>query len=147
MLILMGVWMLVGLTGGLIENPLMAGVSMPIRMALGGLMSAASGPAVVWIFLRTRSAVIPALAQTSFQTMLAAATVMLSDINPTLGLPTGAIAILIALVTGVALWVWKDPGGESLAIAAVANDGTPLTAQQVGAMDAPVQVPPPPPQA
>jgi hypothetical protein len=46
---------------------------------------------------------------------------------PQIGLAFSAGLLLL----GIALWVWKDPGGQDLAVAAVAQDGTPLTPEML----------------
>lgn len=134
MLMLALVWLVIGAAGGLIKNPMAEELSMPVRMLLNGAMTAAVAPVVVWLFLRTGSAVIPALAQASYQGLLSACTAVFSDVNMLLGVPMGVVAILSVLMTGIALWIWKDPGGEQLEVAAVASDGTPLTRRQVEAL-------------
>jgi hypothetical protein len=142
--VLMGFFAVLGSMSGLAPNPLAEDLSTPTRALLLALMAASNAPAVVWLFLRTGSVIIAALAQTSYQAMLTGATVFLADIQPALAIPMGVLAIAMPLMVGLALWLWKDPGGEHLAIAGAAGDGTPLTPQQAGAAAAPQFIPPPP---
>jgi hypothetical protein len=85
---------------------------------------------MLWVFLRTRSAVLTAIAQYSYYNGLSAMVPFLSDSQNLLMPPMGLIVGVGALLFGIGLWVWKDPGGEDLAIARVAFDGTPLTPEQ-----------------
>ena len=64
---------LTGMVGGLLENPQMSEMSTGIRVLVRGLYSASMTPALLWIFLRTRSAVLPALAQASYASALGGA--------------------------------------------------------------------------
>jgi hypothetical protein len=125
---------LAGASAGLIENPQFGNTSIALRVAVMAFGSLAAVPAVLWIFLRTRSAVVPALAQASYSAALAASMPFLSDSNPVLAPPAGAVVGIGVLLVGMALWLWKDPGGKELAVAAVAYDGTPLTPEDVAGL-------------
>ena len=107
-----------------------------LRMGMMALAGMSAVPALLWLFFRTRSAVLPALAQASYQALFAGAMVLMSDRVSWLAPPNGLLAALGALLVGIALWVWKDPGGMDLAVAAVGFDGTPLTPEQVKALKA-----------
>jgi hypothetical protein len=133
--ILMAIWLVLGSAGGLVNNPMASELTMPMRMLLNAAMAAAMAPAAVWLFLRTGSAVIPALGQATWQGILSSCTFVFSDTNKVLSVPLGAIGILCVLMAGIALWIWKDPGGEQLEVAAVASDGTPLTRRQLEAIE------------
>lgn len=124
---LIGMFALTGASGGLLENPQMGDASLILRMIVAAVLAAASVPALLWIFLKTRSAVIPAVAHASFSMGLAASMPFLAGGNPIIAPPQGLLVSAVALMVGVALWVWKDPGGEDLAVAGVAHDGSPLT--------------------
>lgn len=126
---------LVGLTGGVAPNPLLEGYALPLKLLVMGLLAFATTPALLWIFLRTRSAVIPALAQAAYTTAFQGAQPILDVASPLLAPPTGVITALGALVIGIGLWVWKDPGGADLAVAAVAFDGTPLTPEELKTLE------------
>jgi hypothetical protein len=111
-----------------------------ITPAMGVLMLALMGIASIvvqlWLFLKTRSAVIPALAYATFTSGLAASQPFLADASPLLAPPNGLVASIVLLLIGVALWLMHDPGGDDLAVAAVAYDGTPLTPIQVERLEA-----------
>jgi hypothetical protein len=139
------VWTLIALyaatstIGAISQNPMDQGWdALPLiaRMSLMALAGMSAVPALLWLFFRTRSAVLPALAQASYQATFAGAMVLMSDRVSWLAPPNGLLAALGALLVGIALWVWKDPGGMDLAVAAVAIDGTPLTPEQVKALQA-----------
>jgi|GEM_PF-2247677 len=116
-----------GAAGGLLENPQMGEASLLLRVALVGLLGASSAPALLWLLLKTRSAVLPAVANASYTMGLAATMPFLAGGNPVLTPPQGLLVSAVALGIGIALWIWKDPGGAELAVAGVAHDGTPLT--------------------
>jgi hypothetical protein len=134
-MIVMGLSLITGIVGGLADNPMWNDLPMWMRLTMTAVSSLAFVPAVSWIFLRTRSAVIPALAMATFQDGLLAASPFLSIETPMFAAPNGLIGSLVALAAGIGLWVWKDPGGKELAVAAVAHDGTPLTPEQVRRLD------------
>lgn len=119
---------------GVVTNPMDEGwnaLPVALRLVLVGLVGLSSVPAMFWLFLRTRSAALPALASASYQASFAAVMVLTAERVPWLAPPDGLLASIGALLIGIALWVWKDPGGKDLAIAAVAFDGTPLTPAQL----------------
>jgi hypothetical protein len=122
---------------GLMVNPMYEGWNaLPtlLRVGLVALVGLSSMPAAFWLFLRTRSAALPALATASYQATFSVAMVLAAERSPILAPPDGLLASLGALLIGIALWVWKDPGGMDLAVAAVGFDGTPLTPEQLWAM-------------
>jgi len=148
--IILALFALAGASAGLIKNPQFGDTPVALRVVLMGFGDLAAVPAVLWIFLRTRSAVIPALAQASYSAAFQAVVPFLTDSNPVLAPPAGAVVGLGALLVGLALWLWKDPGGKELAVAAVAYDGTPLTPEDVaelkkseGSSAAPIEAPSP----
>jgi hypothetical protein len=113
---------------GLIDNPQLEGVSPLMRSLLYAAYGIASIPAMLWVFYKTRSAVLPALLTASYASAMAGATPFLSDFEPWLSNPQSGLATSAGmLLLGIALWVWQDPGGQELAVAAVAQDGTPLS--------------------
>jgi hypothetical protein len=131
-LILMTLAVLTALSGGLIDNPQLGELSLPVRLGLYALTGLAAVPAAMWIFLKTRSAVLPALFGASYGAAMAAAFPFMADYaswlsNPQIGVASSGGLLLI----GLALWVWQDPGGNDLAVAAVASDGTPLTPEML----------------
>jgi hypothetical protein len=137
------IWTLVGLyavtscIGGLMTNPQDPGYTalpMAFKMALMAFSGISSIPLVMWLFLRTRSAVLPALVTAAYQATFAGLSVLLSDRVAWLAPPSGLLAGAGALIFGMALWLWKDPGGIDLAVAGVAYDGTPLTPEQMKAL-------------
>jgi len=128
-------WALSGMAGGFLENPQFGDASLVFRLIATGALSAALTPAVLWLFFITRSAVLPALAQASFQAGMAALVPFQKSLNDMLAPPVGLLVPIVALCLGIALWIIKDPGGKELAIAAVAYDGTPLTPAQVKALE------------
>jgi hypothetical protein len=124
---------------GLVANPMdVSWNTLPelLRMGLAALVGLSSVPAAFWLFLRTRSAALPALASASYQAAFAVAAVLTAERAPVLAPPNGLLVSLGALLIGMALWLWKDPGGMDLAVAAVAFDGTPLTPQQAQQLQA-----------
>jgi len=133
--LLLVLFALTGIVGGIADNPMWSDTPVWMRMVLMGAAGLAYVPGMVWIFLKTRSAVIPALAMYSYQNGLSAAMPFLSIESPLLAPPFGLVGSIVALAAGIGLWVWKDPGGMELAVAAVAHDGTPLTPEQVRRMD------------
>lgn len=134
---------------GLATNPMDDGwnaLPVAVRIVLAALLGLSTVPAVVWLFLRTRSAALPALASASYQSAFALAAVLTAQRSAILAPPNGLLASLGALLIGIALWLWKDPGGMELAVAGVAYDGTPLTPAQVKqlqAQSAPAETQPP----
>lgn len=134
-LIVMGISLVTSIVGGFADNPMLADAPLWVRLVINAAAGIAFVPAVAWIFLRTRSAVIPALAISSYQNGLAAATPFLSVEQPLFASPSGLMVSGVALAAGIALWVWKDPGGQDLAVAAVAHDGTPLTPEEAMQLD------------
>jgi hypothetical protein len=118
-------------SGGLMANPQFGDTPMFSRMMLMALMHTAFIPAAWWIFLKSRSAVIPALAQGSYSMALAGAVPALTEGPVLWGIPAGVVPALVALFVGVALWTWQDPGGRELEVADVAFDGTPLTREDL----------------
>ena len=132
---LMILYALTSFGAGIIDNPTWNAVQVPVRMALMGLAAVATIPAALWVFLKTRSAVLAALALASFQGGYSFATPFLSEANPMFAPPLGLMIPVVALLAGLALWVFKDPGGMELAVAAVAYDGTPLTPEQYRSLE------------
>lgn len=128
---LMLLFMLSSVAGGFVENPAMGEMPLWLRLVLMAVQGFALVPAMLWVFLRTRSAVITALAQASYQAAFAAVMPIMSDANVLFAPSAGLLVALGALLAGIALWVWKDPGGKDLAVAGVAFDGTPLTPEQL----------------
>lgn len=113
---LMLLWLAFGAASGMAENPYLSAAPIWVRVLLTAVGSAAAVPALVWLFLRTRSAVIPALALASYQAALAGGSVFLSGADPTLAPPTGIIGAVLMLLAGIGLWVWREPGGADLAV-------------------------------
>jgi hypothetical protein len=134
-MIVMALSLVTAVVGGFADNPMMADSPLWVQLTVNAFAGMALVPAVAWVFLRTRSAVIPALAIASYQNGLAAATPFLSIEQPLFASPGGLVVSAVALAAGIGLWVWKDPGGEDLAVAAVAHDGTPLTPEQAMRLD------------
>ena len=130
-LILMLLFGLSSIAGGLVENPAWIDTSVTMRMVVTAIAGLAMVPAMLWIFLRTRSAVVTSLAQASYTSAFAGIMPFMSGANPIFAPPGGLIVAFGSLLVGIALWVWKDPGGKDLAVAAVAFDGTPLTPEQL----------------
>jgi hypothetical protein len=128
-------WALTSASAGLVDNPATDELSVPVRAGLSFLSTLLAVPAMSWLFLRTRSAVLPALAYSSYSTALGALAVVQSDVNQLLASQLGLVPLSVFGLAGIALWIWKDPGGRDLAVAAVAVDGTPLTPEQVSAGD------------
>lgn len=143
---------LFGLTSaasGLLDNPQMGDASLLLRLIAVAFLGASSAPALLWIFLKTRSAVLPAMAHASYSMALAATMPFLAGGNPIITPPQGLLVSAVALAIGVALWVWQDPGGAELAVAGVAHDGTPLTPEALERLEAEgsspaIQLPPAP---
>jgi hypothetical protein len=127
-------WALGSAVGGVAENPQFGELPVGLRIALSAVAGAASVPALVWIFLRTRSAVLPALATATYSSALGAVFVVMSDVHPLLAGQLGLVPSALQLLAGIALWVWKDASAPDLAVAAVASDGTPLTPEQLAAL-------------
>lgn len=132
LLILMAYSALAASIAGLIDNPNLGDAQLPLRIALFAVYGLAGIPAMLWVFLKTRSAVLPALLTASYSSALTAATPFMSDYAQWLSSANGGlIASAGSLLLGLALWVWQDPGsGKELAAAAFGNDGTPLTPEQ-----------------
>jgi hypothetical protein len=127
-LILAGLQMIVSASTALIFNPQQLDVpELPLRMGLIAVASAAGLPLMLWIFYRTRSVVLAVLAVQSYVCGYSALTPFFTDSPQWLSAPTGLAASVGSLLLGIALWVWKDPGGAELAVAGVAQDGTPLS--------------------
>lgn len=138
---LLVLYALTGAAGGLMENPQLGDAGVVLRLIVVGVFGMSSVPALLWIFLRTRSAVLPALAHASYTMALAAAMPFLAGGNPILVPPQGLLVSAVALLLGIALWIWKDPGGAELAVAGVAHDGTPLTPEALAQLEADERVP------
>ena len=118
----------IGVTAGLLDNPQMGDLSLPARMALFALTALAPVPATFWVFLRTRSAVLAAMVSAAYGAGMTASFPFVSDYAVWLSSPQGGVASAAGiLLLGIGLWVWQDPGGQDLTVAAVAQDGTPLT--------------------
>jgi hypothetical protein len=139
----MGAWwlavllFLTGVAGGTLENPMWGETSMLMRMVLTGLFNAALVPAIWWLFLKTKSAVVPAIAEAGYVAMLQGLVPILTASDyPMLTPPQGLLVPLGALFIGIALWIWQDPGGRDLAVAGVAHDGTPLTPDMLAHLEA-----------
>ncbi|MBN2083324.1 hypothetical protein JW859_14095 [bacterium] len=129
--ILAVLFMISGAIGGVIENPQLGDAGMPLRMAILAVSTVAYLPGLLWLFFKTRSAVIPALAQAGFVSAQTAALPYLTNGEPLLSPPAGALPIAVALLLGIGLWIWQDPKGQQLAVAAVAHDGQPLTPEML----------------
>jgi len=126
-----------GVAGGTLENPMWGDTSMILRMVLTGLFNAALAPAIWWLFLKTKSAVVPAVAEAGYVAMLQGLfPIMTIGDSQWLTPPQGLLVPLGGLFIGIALWIWKDPGGRDLAVAGVAHDGTPLTPQMLAHLEA-----------
>jgi hypothetical protein len=123
-----------GWVQAMVPNPMAEEVPLWIRAALGSCMGAIGIVIGSWLFLRYRSAFVPALFAATFNGVLAAGMVVSSDAHPVLAPPGGVAVALAMLVFGAALWILKDPGGNELALAAVAPDGTALTPEQLTAL-------------
>ncbi len=80
------------------------------------------------------------MAQASVYSGMSSAYMILSGENPLWGFPMGIVSQLVILAAGIALWVWQNPGGQDLAVAGVAYDGTLLTPEMLAAQAAPVPV-------
>lgn len=124
-----------GLAGGLVANPTMGDVPVIGKILLIGTMTVCLVPASVWIFLKSKSAVLPALAQAAFSGGLQGIMPFLSGGEPWLVAPAGVIVSAVALGAGLALWIWQDPGGQDLAVAGTGFDGSPLTPEQLAQME------------
>lgn len=122
--------------GGLMLQMQNPDITPTMGVLILALMGIASIVVQLWLFLKTRSAVIPALAYATFSSGLAASQPFLADASPLLAPPNGLVASIVLLLLGVALWLMHDPGGDDLAVAAVAYDGTPLTPAQVARLEA-----------
>jgi hypothetical protein len=126
-----------GAAAGMLENQQLGEAGLPLRVGMMAMAGLSNLPLMLWLFYRTRSAVLPALAVQSYACGFAALTPFLSDTPMWLSAPGFGLACSGgALLLGVALWVWQDPGGMDLAVAAVANDGTPLTPEMYAAAQA-----------
>jgi hypothetical protein len=124
--------MLVTASVGLLDNPQLGELGLPVRMALFALSSLAALPLNLWVFYRTRSVVLAMLAVQTYLSGQAALSPFLADTATWLTSAQIGVAVSAGLLLlGVALWVWKDPGGQELAVAAVAQDGTPLTPEML----------------
>lgn len=135
-----GVLMLAGAVSsaaaGLMHNPQFKDTPLWGMLLLYALVGAAPVPAALWALLRYRSAVLPAVLTSAYASGLTAAMPYMSDYSMWLSGPSAGLAGNAGLILlGVALWVWQDPGGADLAVAAVANDGTPLTPEQLAAAE------------
>lgn len=108
--------------GAFVPIPAFSGGELPLsqRLVVSMLGGISALLATVWIFLRTRSAVLPAIAAATWQGTLGLATFYGSDVNHFLSAPSGIIPSAVAICAGIALWVWKEPGGEGMAIQAAA---------------------------
>jgi hypothetical protein len=122
---------------GLMDNPQLAGTAIWERTLIMLALAVCFIPGMLWLLLRTRSAVIPALAQASVKMALAGATPIIAGDAPLLGLPSGLLPSAIILAAGIALWLWQDPGGKELVVADVAHDGTLLTPEMVAELREP----------
>jgi hypothetical protein len=112
------IFFFVGSINGLVPAPEFAGGGLPTaqRMLLGALASVAFLPISAWFLLRTRSAVIPAIAAATWNGVLGLATFYGTDVNYFISAPTGLLVSGVAFFAGIALWIWKDPGGDDMAI-------------------------------
>jgi hypothetical protein len=127
-LILAGLSMAVSASAALILNQQQMDVpQLPLRMGLLALSGMAGIPLVLWVFYRTRSVVLATLASQTYVCGYTALTPFLAGAPQWLGAAQGLAVSAGSLLLGIALWVWKDPGGQELAVAAVAKDGTPLS--------------------
>jgi hypothetical protein len=139
------IWTLVALyaatssIGAFVQSPVdesWNALPLILRMGIMIVSGMSAVPALLWLFFRTRSAVLPALVQASYQSLFAGAMVLMTNSVSWLAPPSGLLGALGALLVGIALWVWKDPGGMDLAVAAVGFDGAPLTPEQAKALKA-----------
>ena len=130
---LCGIGLLGSILVGLMDNPQMADTAIWQRMLAMALLGLAFVPAALWLMLKTRSAVVPAVAQASVMMALSGVVPVISNYNAFLGVPNGLLPSVIVLLAGIALWIWQDPGGKELVVADVAFDGTPLTPEMVDA--------------
>jgi hypothetical protein len=118
---------------GLLKNPELGELAAWERTLLMLAQSTCYVPLMLWLLLRTRSAVIPALTQASVSMALAGSMPLVAGTAPLLGLPSGLLPSAIILLAGIGLWLWQDPGGKDLVVAGIAYDGTPLTPELVAA--------------
>lgn len=128
--VLIGLGVVSGISGGLMDNPQLGEVGMAGRMGIMAAVAVAFVPAMLWLLLRYKSAVVPAVAQAAYMAGLGAVFVLLSGDAPLLGMPMGLIPMGVALAAGIGLWLWQPLGGDELVVAAVAHDGTPLTPEE-----------------
>jgi hypothetical protein len=134
-IILMGYSGLAASVAGFIDNPNLGDAELPLRLLLFTAYGLAGIPAMVWVFLKTRSAVLPALLTASYSSALTAATPFMSDYSPWLSSASGGLVPAGgSLLLGLALWVWQDPGSaEAVTAAAFSNDGNTLSPAQYAA--------------
>jgi hypothetical protein len=120
MLALALLWGITGIAGALAPMPegMDTGMSLLTRGAISALSAACLAPISLWLFLRTGSAVVPAIFQATLQGMAGLAMYYGADMNYLLAPPTGLLLTACTLFAGLGLWVLKDPGGEDLAIRA-----------------------------
>lgn len=128
-------WAVAGIAGAFAPMPkgIDIGMSLPLRMAVNALMGACMALPMLWLFLRTRSAVVPAIFQASLQGAASLAMYYGADVNFMLAPPSGLLLAAVTLCAGIALWVWKDPGGETLAI----RPGAPVAPADAAPVGAP----------
>jgi hypothetical protein len=138
-------------SAGVMANPQLHDLSLPLRIGLYGLSALCGLPITLWLFYRTRSVVLAMLAWQTYASGQAGLMPFVTDSPMWLSAPQIGLAFSAGLLLlGIALWVWKDPGGQDLAVAAVAQDGTPLTpemlrqAQEYAAQPAPATSAQPP---
>lgn len=122
------IFMLMSSIGGLVPAPAFSGGELPTmqRVIAAMLTGVSTLPAGLWIFLRTRSAVLPAVAAASWQGTLGLATFYGSGVNFFLAPPNGLLSAAVALCAGIALWVWKDPGGDEMAVREPLTEPSPV---------------------
>ena len=133
--VLAALYALTAMPAGLLDNPQLGEIPVLLRVALMGITGAVGVPLALWLFYRTKSAVIPAVAQASIQMGAAGAMPVLGGGDPLITPPSGLLLQAVILLAGIALWVWKEPRGEDLTVAAVAFDGTPLTPAMVASFE------------
>ncbi len=108
---------------GLPENPALPGALLWQRLLFIAVPGACAIPGAFWLLLRSRSAVVPALALAAVWMALAGALPLVAGGSPLLGLPCGLLPAVLVLLAGIGLWLWQDPGSQQLVVADTAHSG------------------------